>query len=171
MTDLKVIAFDLFGTVFDMSNVPREEIRAYLDCCTAPKWPLALPEAWKHLPTHDDAVEGIALLRTKYTVVALSNGPLNTTVPLSKNVGITWDALIPLEAYHVYKPQSEAYLTIVGLLGVAPSDVLMVTANPTFAHFPYGDIEGARGVGMQAQLIRRPGCPQTIIELAEQLGC
>jgi FMN phosphatase YigB (HAD superfamily) len=33
------------------------------------------------------------------------------------------------------------------------------------------DIDGARAVGMQSILIRQPQTPQTIIELAELLGC
>jgi hypothetical protein len=42
----------------------------------------------------------------------------------------------------------------------------MVTANKDF-----GDIEASLALGMQAQLIRHPGTPATIIELAESLGC
>jgi hypothetical protein len=41
----------------------------------------------------------------------------------------------------------------------------MVTANPTF-----GDIEGAKAIGMQSQVIRH-SYPNTIIELAEMLQC
>jgi hypothetical protein len=31
------------------------------------------------------------------------------------------------------------------------------------------DIDGAKAVGMQSMMMRQPGCPQTIIELADLL--
>ncbi len=35
---IKALAFDVFGTVFDLNFVPREEIRAYVDHIKQPEW-------------------------------------------------------------------------------------------------------------------------------------
>jgi 2-haloalkanoic acid dehalogenase type II len=168
---IKYILTDLFGTVFDMSQVPREEIAAYIDTCTNQEWPLTLPVLWKYLPPFPDAAEGLLRLREEHTVVALSNGPVATTVPLCKNARIEFDWIVPLEAFHVYKPQPEAYMTVCGLLRCLPSECLMVTANPVFGRYDYGDIQAAKQVGMETQLIRQPGCPADFLELARDLRC
>lgn len=164
---IKVVAFDVFGTVVDFTSVDRQEVRAYVDHIRKPTWePLRLPESWEHLPAHPDSAEGIARLRTKFTVVTCSNGPLGLLAKLSKNAGIQWDAVIPLELSRCYKPNPHAYLTVCDVLDVQPADVLMVTANETF-----GDLEASRSLGMQAQLIRSGDGPRDIIELAKSLGC
>lgn len=163
---MTVIAFDTFGTVFDLSGVDRQDIRDYAHHIRQPEWsPLHLPASWEKLPAHPDSREGIERLRQRFMVVTCSNGPLGLLAKLSKHNGISWDAIIPLELNRVFKTNPRAYLTVCEVMGVEPSDVLMVTANKDF-----GDIEAAHALGMQAQLIRNPGCPQTIIELADQLG-
>jgi 2-haloacid dehalogenase len=162
----KVIAFDLFGTVFDLSAVPRDEVKAYVDHIRKPEWsPLTLPDSWLRLWPYGDSKNGIERLRHRFTVVTCSNAPLGFTAKLSKKNGINWDAIIPLELNRVYKTNPKAYMTVCEVLGVEPADVLMVTANRTF-----GDLESSRALGMQAQLIRDgEENPKTIIELAERL--
>ncbi len=134
---LKVIAFDVFGTVFDLSQVDRSEVRAYVDHIHGPAWkPLELPKSWLDLKAHPDAVEGIAKLRERFQVVTCSNGPISLLTHISKANGISWDALIPLEVGRVYKPNPMAYQMICDVMRVPPEAVAMVTANATF-----GDIE------------------------------
>lgn len=163
---VKVIAFDVFGTVFDLSGVDRQELRDYAAHLRKPEWsPLRLPDSWNSLPAHSDSAEGIDRLRKKYFVVTCSNGPLGLLAKMSKGSGIHWDAIVPLELNRVFKPRPAAYMTVCEVLGVQPQDVLMVTANKSF-----GDIEASRAIGMQAVLIRDEGGPKTIIELAEALG-
>lgn len=162
---MKVIAFDVFGTVFDLSGVPREEIKRYIDHIRRPDWqPLQLPASWETLPAHPDAAEGIDKLRERFFVVTCSNGPLGLLAKLSKHNGIVWDVIIPLELNRVYKTNPKAYLTVCEVLGVEPADVMLVTANKDF-----GDLEESAALGMTPQLIRNPGTPQTIAELAEAL--
>ncbi len=99
---MKVIAFDVFGTVFDLSSVDKRDIKAYIDHIRRPTWqPLVLPEYWETLPAHPDAAEGIARLRKKFTVVTCSNGPLHLLTKLSKHNSISWDAIVPLELNRV----------------------------------------------------------------------
>lgn len=168
MSNIKCIAFDCFGTVFDMSGVSRDEIKAYVEHVRKADFtPFEFPASWWRLKAHDDAESGIADLQdARFFCVALSNGDANLIDEVAKNSGIVFDYVIDLAGRHrVYKPHVDAYRTIEKDLGYKPSETLMVTANPTF-----GDIEGAAAIGMQSQVIRQPGMPQTIIELAEKLG-
>lgn len=164
----KVIAFDVFGTVFDLSQVDRAEVRDYAAQLKSAELngfaPLNLPASWANMPAHPDSVAGIASLREKYIVVTLSNGPLPLQIAMAKNAGIEWDAIIPLEAARVYKPQPGAYKFACDMLRVDPSEVLMVTANEKF-----GDLEASRALGMQAVLIRGKDGPHSIIDLALHL--
>lgn len=164
---MEVIAFDVFGTVFDLSGVDREEVRAYVRHIRQPEWsPLRLPASWETLPAHPDAAEGIALLQRQFFVVTCSNGPLGLLARLSKRNGIVWDAIVPMELNRVYKPNPRAYLTVCEVLGVYSEEVTMVTANKDF-----GDLEAAAALGMKAALIRGDSVLKTIVDLARQLGC
>lgn len=163
---IKVIAFDCFGTVFDMSGVRREELVDYANHIRKPLWsPLHLPKSWEYMPAHPDASYGLAMLREKFLVVTCSNGPLGLLARLSKNASIEWDAIIPLEMNRVFKPDLLAYLTVCQVLDVDASEVMMVTANKTF-----GDLEASAKLGMTPQLIRGDSDIQTIDELARSLG-
>jgi HAD superfamily hydrolase (TIGR01493 family) len=162
---VKVIAFDVFGTVLDFSDVDREEVREYARQLRQPVWsPLKLPRSWRKLPAHPDAVAGIAKLRENYTVVAMTNGPVDLVVEVSKHNGINWDMIIPIEMRQVYKPKPASYEIITELFGCQPEQVLMVTANPMF-----GDVEAAKGLGMQAVVIRQATGIADILELSEAL--
>jgi HAD superfamily hydrolase (TIGR01493 family) len=163
---VKVVAFDVFGTVFDLAGVDREEIRAYVDHILRPRWePLTLPESWKSLPAFPDAPTGIRRLRTlcHSIVVTCSNGPISLLVELSRRAGIDWDFMIPLEVVQVYKTHPRAYMLIPEILKVSPREVMFVTANEKF-----GDIEAANALGMKPALIRGE-TGKTIIDLAESL--
>ena len=160
---IKVIAFDCFGTVFDMSNISREEIAAYVNHVRKSDFsPFEFPESWFNLAAHPDSADGILRLQEAgFMCVALSNGSPSLLESISAGSLIEWDYIVPLALHRVYKPHVDAYRTIEKDLGIPPPETLMVTANPTF-----GDIEGAAAVGMQSQVIRH-GHPNTIIELAE----
>ena len=167
MEGVKCIAFDCFGTVFDMSGVSREEIRNYVNHVRKDEFtPFEFPQSWWELKAHPDAAEGIyQLQRSKIWCVALSNGDANLIDEVAQRNGIFFDYVIDLAYGHrVYKPHIDAYRTVQKDLGFLPSETLMVTANPTF-----GDIEGSAAIGMPSQVIRQPGTPKTIIELADRM--
>lgn len=167
MSAIKCIAFDCFGTVFDMSGVSREEIKSYVEhVCKEDFTPFDFPRSWWGLKSHQDACDGIKMLQSMgIFCVALSNGDACLIDEVSKLNGFDFDYVIDLAGGHrVYKPHIDAYRTIEKDLGYKPSETLMVTANPTF-----GDIEGAAAIGMPSQVIRNPGTPANIIELANML--
>lgn len=164
---IKCIAFDCFGTVFDMSNISRDEIRAYVNHVRMDNFtPFEFPESWWNLKAHPDSKDGIKYLQQhRFFCVALSNGDANLIDHVAEQNGFDFDYVIDLAGRHrVYKPHLDAYRTIEKDLGYKPSQTLMVTANPTF-----GDIEGAAAIGMSSQVIRQPDTPQTIIDLALML--
>jgi 2-haloalkanoic acid dehalogenase type II len=162
---LKVIAFDLFGTVFDLSGVPREEVKDYIGQVKREKWaPLDLPESWSTMPLHPDSERGLWELKQHYMVVTCSNAPLGLTARMSKAAGLNWDAIIPLEMAQVYKPNPKAYKLIYELMGVHPWEVLMVTGNEGSP-----DLEGAKSIGMGSQGIRKAGPIKDIVNLAHIL--
>lgn len=169
---MNLIAFDLFGTVFDLSGVDRREIVAYIDHISHPEWSmLELPKSWEQLPPYPDSREGIERLRKKFTAVTCSNAPLGFTTRLLKNADIRFDAITPLEMIPAYKPDPRCYLLPGHSQGVYWGDCHMVTGNIRLGRNPKGDHQYAAEQGIKGHLIRNPGCPQTITELAEQLGC
>lgn len=151
----KLVAFDVFGTLLDMSNVPREELEAYGRHIAQPEWaPLRLPDHWQVLPTFPDVWPGlITLAMVVPTVVTLSNAPLRFQRALwafNDREGANIDEVVPLEVARVFKPHQDAYRAVLRMFPeYAPEECLMVTANEHF-----GDLEGARSVGMRSMLIR-----------------
>lgn len=166
--EIQYIAFDLFGTVFDLSAVPRQEIKDYIAHVRKPDWsPLTLPDSWLDLPLHPDSLEGIHSLAVRgFALVSCSNAPYDFTLGLFERSGLDkYLAITDIAEDRCYKPAPAAYLAICKQFGPEPSEVLMVTGNEGSP-----DVEGARAVGMQSVLIRQPGTPQTIIELAKAMG-
>lgn len=163
---IRCIAFDLFGTVFDLSNTPKEEIRDYINHIRKPEWsPLHLPKSWESLPLHPDSYNGIRELSFEFRVVTCSNAPYNLTRKLLARTGLDFFMEVTdISLNQVYKPHPLSYLSVCQQHFYTPDQVLMVTGN---ANSP--DIEGALNVGMNAVMIRQPNCLPTIIDLSREL--
>lgn len=162
---IKVVMFDCFGTVFDVSSLPREFVSRYADRRQEPVYQNHdFEPAWYELKAHPDSRQGIAMLRDEYRVVTMSNGSFHLLDHISSNAGIVWDLITPIQMLKVYKPDHAAYLAIPSLFQCQVDECLMVTANPTF-----GDVKACREIGIPYTIIRQPNCPQTIIELADRL--
>lgn len=170
---IRVIAFDVFGTLVDMSGVDRSDLKAYAahlrTCRETGTWsPLNLPGSWRFRPAHPDSADGITLLRRKFKVVTCSNAPLELQDALLSHNGIDVDAIVPIEANRAFKPNPLAYRTVCQVVRCNPEDVLMVTANSRRTE-DFNDLEGAKDVGMDSILIRGEEVP-TVIDLARRLG-
>lgn len=163
---IKCIAFDCFGTVFDMSGIDRSEIRTYVNHVKRNDFsPYKFPASWYAIPAHPDAKEGIDALRAAgYQCVTLSNGSADLLTYVSAMADLEWNWIIDLAKYRVYKPNVDAYRTVKKETGFHPDECLMVTANPTF-----GDLEGATAIGMPSKVIRQPGELADINALAQWL--
>jgi FMN phosphatase YigB (HAD superfamily) len=165
MSDLKLIMFDVFGTVVDMSAVDRDEIRAYIEHIRKPEWsPLELPASWRDLPLHPDSKAGIARLAKNYKVVTCSNGNFQVLQGIVCNHELAME-VCPLELFQVFKPNAFAYLAVCAAYRAAPEQAMMVTANKTF-----GDLEASERLGIRPKLIRDE-TGLTIEDLAAELGC
>lgn len=165
MKTIQCVAFDCFGTLFDMTDVPRPEIAEYVRHVNKNDFsPYKFPESWWNLKPHPDVVDGIRYLQQSgYFCATLSNGGADLLGHISGACGIGWDFIVDLISYGVYKPHVDAYRTVEKMTGFKPSETLMVTANPTF-----GDIEGSALVGMESVLIRH-GYPDTVLDLVDYI--
>lgn len=163
---IQAIAFDCFGTVFDMSNVPTEEVKDYARHVRQEFFsPYIFRDSWRDIPAHADSAVGIMRLqRAGFVCVALSNGSRELIEEISGRNEIQWDTIVDLAKHRVYKPHLDAYRTVEKETGIKPANTCMVTANPSF-----GDIDGAGQIGMMTMVIRH-GFPETILELYEALA-
>ena len=137
---------------------------------------------WHRLKPWPDCVKGLSLLKKKFIIVALSNGNIALIMHMAKNAGLPWDAILGAEVARTYKPQPEIYLTSAQMLGLDPSECLMVAAHNH-------DLQGAKSVGFRTAFVRRPTeygpqqntdlepeneydlVTEDLIGLAQQLGC
>lgn len=160
----KVLAIcsDLFGTQFDFSNVPYEERKAYADHIKKPNWSRFVPpESWLSLKPFPDVVEGIREIRKHVKFYTLSNAPWDFTYRLLNINKIEVDGVVDLAEYRIFKPNRRAYIEACQHIQFRPEYCLMLTANRDF-----GDLQGARSIGMQAQLLRGKAV-RDMLELAK----
>ena len=141
-----------------------------------------LNRAWHRLDPWPDAVPGLTRLRQRYVLATLSNGNVALMVNMAKRAGLPWDAILGAEVARHYKPQPEAYLTTVDMLGLRPEECLMVAAHP-------GDLVAAARCGLLTAFVARPDeygpdrkdsppaantvdvMAKDFVDLASRLGC
>jgi len=104
---------------------------------------------WHRLKPWPDSVAGLTRLKKKYTIAPLSNGNVGLLNDMAKNAGLPWDLILSAELAKHYKPDREAYLTAVELLGLKPEEVMMAAAHS-------GDLTAARSFGLRTGFIHRP---------------
>lgn len=108
-----------------------------------------LNHAWHRLRPWPDALRGIRRLKKRYIVATLSNGNMSLLVDMARNAGLPWDCVLSAELFRHYKPDPEAYLGAAALLGLQPSEVLMVAAHKD-------DLQAAKRCGLRTAFVRRP---------------
>lgn len=108
-----------------------------------------LNHAWHRLRPWPDALRGIRRLKKRYIVATLSNGNMSLLVEMARNAGLPWDCVLSAELFRHYKPDPEAYLGAAALLGLQPSEVLMVAAHKD-------DLQAAKRCGLRTAFVRRP---------------
>ncbi|MDD9895987.1 MAG: haloacid dehalogenase type II [Gammaproteobacteria bacterium] len=105
--------------------------------------------AWHRLSPWPDTVAGLNRLKTKYIIATLSNGNVSLLTNMAKNAGMPWDAVLSAELARHYKPDPQAYLTAADLLGLAPEEILFVSAH-------VGDSRASAQTGMKQAYVIRP---------------
>lgn len=104
---------------------------------------------WHHLKAFAGAPEAIDRLRTKYTVVVLTILSWESIVNSSKTARVQWDGILSCEFMGYYKPSLQAYLKATRLLGLKPSEAMMVAAHE-------GDLAAAQAVGLHTAYVNVP---------------
>lgn len=141
-----------------------------------------LNKVWHRLAGWPDAREGMARLRKRFILAALSNGHVALIVNMARHAGLVWDAPLGAEMARQYKPCAVVYDTTIAMLGLKPEETMMVAAHND-------DLRAARARGMRSAFVVRPteyGSGQTsdlgpdddwdvvagdFNELATRLGC
>ena len=104
---------------------------------------------WHRLEPWPDSVSGLTRLRQHYVLATLSNGNVALLTNMAKHGGLPWDCILSAEIVRHYKPDPETYLGAAQLLGLQPSEVMMVAAHKS-------DLKAARAVGLRAAFVERP---------------
>ena len=104
---------------------------------------------WHRLTPWPDAVPGLTRLRQHYVLATLSNGNVALLTNMAKHGGLPWDCILSAEIVRHYKPDPETYLGAAELLGLQPSEVMMVAAHKS-------DLRAARAVGLRTAFVERP---------------
>lgn len=116
-----------------------------LDGALLADWTLA----WHRLDPWPDVVEGLARLKRRFPIVAVSNGNIALVMALARRGGLVWDAVLGAEVTRAYKPDPEAYLGTARILGLAPGELCMVAAH-------HSDLTAARACGLATAFVSRP---------------
>src|SRR5437773_6843844 len=104
---------------------------------------------WHRLKPWPDSVAGLKRLKKKFTIAPCSNGNVALINDMARNAGLPWDLILGAEVAKHYKPDKEAYLTAVDLLGMKPEEVMMTAAH-------IGDLNAARSYGLRTACSHRP---------------
>jgi 2-haloacid dehalogenase len=105
--------------------------------------------AWHRLRPWPDSRQGLKRLKKRYVLATLSNGNISLLVNMARNAGLPWDCVFSAELFRHYKPDPETYLGAAALLGLQPSEVLMVAAHKD-------DLQAAKRCGLRTAFVRRP---------------
>lgn len=172
---MKTLFFDLFGTVFDIGAVAtNDELTDYARQVHENQTrhnergsyfqPLILPKHWGNARPFWEAKVALAQLQHRCHIVTLSNAPLWLQCAMCRNFwcGLRFDAIVPLDAADLVKPQQEAYAFACEIMDIKPQDAVMVTANEKF-----GDLEQAAAIGMETHLV---GTKERWEELVRKYG-
>jgi 2-haloacid dehalogenase len=103
---------------------------------------------WHRLVPWPDTVEGLSRLKSCFIIAPNSNGNIALILNMAKHAGLPWDAILGAEIARAYKPQPEVYLKNVEVVGLHPSEVMMVAAHND-------DLIAAAGCGMKTAFVPR----------------
>ena len=104
---------------------------------------------WHRLNPWLDTIEGLSRLKSKFTIVTLSNGNLSLLANMAKNARLPWDLILSAEVFRHYKPDPETYLGVAETFNVQPEEVMLVAAHKD-------DLLAAKDCGLQTAFIERP---------------
>jgi 2-haloacid dehalogenase len=104
---------------------------------------------WHRLSPWPDVLEGLRRLKTRYIIGTLSNGNVALLTRMAKYAGLPWDVILGAETARAYKPLPAAYTWNAELLGLRPSEVMLVAAHND-------DLAAAAAQGLRTAFVARP---------------
>lgn len=109
--------------------------------------------AWQELSPFSDVIPALERLKTRYRLVAFSNGDPHFLDYLVKN-RIRWNFadVISVQVVGAFKPHPGVYRRAAAILGLEVGECLMVSANSF-------DVMGARACGYRGAFVNRYGLP------------
>jgi 2-haloacid dehalogenase len=114
---------------------------------------MKLMEAWKELSPFPEVVPALERLKTRYKMVALSNGEPHFLDHLAKNrVQWNFDKIISVEVIGAFKPHPGVYRRAAAILELEVGECMMVSSNSF-------DVVGARSCGFRGAFVDRYGLP------------
>jgi 2-haloacid dehalogenase len=134
-------------------------------------------EGWEDLAPFPDVVPGLALLRSKFKLVVLSNGDRDYLPQVIRSrIGFEFDGIVSVDDVGAFKPSPQVYRYLARVLKAEPCELMMVSAHSF-------DAVGARASGYRAAYVNRYDLPYDespyrfdveacdFLDLAAQLGC
>ena len=113
----------------------------------------SLMTAWQDLRPFDDVLPALARLKSRFKLVALSNGEATYLDHLVKNrIGWNFDAVISVETVGAFKPHPGIYRRGAAEIGMEVGQCMMVSANSF-------DVMGARMCGLRGGFVNRYALP------------
>ena len=104
---------------------------------------------WHRLNPWPDSVQGLTQLKSKFTIVTLSNGNLSLLANMAKYGALPWDLILSAEVFKHYKPDPETYLGVANIFDLQPHEVMLAAAHKD-------DLLAAHQCGLQTAFIERP---------------
>jgi len=104
---------------------------------------------WHRLNPWPDSVQGLTQLKSKFTIVTLSNGNLSLLANMAKYGSLPWDLILSAEVFKHYKPDPETYLGVAHIFDLQPNEVMLAAAHKD-------DLLAAHQCGLQTAFIERP---------------
>ena len=112
-----------------------------------------LMEAWQQLSPFPEVVEALHRLKTRYKLVALSNGEPDFLERMARDrIGWSFDDIISVQVVGAFKPYPGVYRKAAEILGLEMGQCLMVSANSF-------DVMGARMCGFRGAFVNRYHLP------------
>ena len=119
--------------------------------------------AWHRLDSWPDTNEGLRILGKHFSTCTLSNGNIKLLEDMQKHSGMVFSHTFSGEMFGTYKPNPKVYLGAAEKLGIRPDQVTMVAAH-------LGDLEAAKGCGLQTIFVERPEEESGDLEQAKRKG-
>lgn len=153
---IKVLTFDVFGTLLDYSDCPwikqyAEEV-SLVKSGTKPYRVLGkifeeIGADWTKLTVKPGVIEGLTRLAKKFTIIPLSNADGQLSVHIGEHFKLPWTFYIPTEYPSVFKPDSRFYYSAIRYLHpFLCKEICHVAAHPY-------DLIGAQRLGLQTAFV------------------